>query len=169
MTDNQHRPRRSCGSTQPAAWMRARCRRDLIDPWLVIERRRSGLLRYERARGTVALPIVYAARERRVYVRLAEYNDACHFVDRADVALDVNVRTGGHELIARVAGMGLIVPDASLPADLGRRLEVWPDGMPTRVMVIVPESVRQVPVADDVRYPPLPDADARRPGTFADL
>ena len=90
-------------------------------------------------------------------------------MDRADVALDVNVRTGGHELIARVAGMGLIVPDASLPADLGRRLEVWPDGMPTRVMVIVPESVRQVPVADDVRYPPLPDADARRPGTFADL
>ena len=145
----------------------ARTRPDPVDPWRVIQRRHSGLLRYARARGAAAQPVLYAAWDRRIYVRLPVYNDACNFVDRADVALDVDASSVGRVLIARVAGMGLLVPEATMPADLADTLETWPDGLPTRVMVLVPESVRQIPVADDVRYPPLPHAGARLPGTFA--
>jgi len=168
MTDRQHRSRRSCGSTQPAAWMRVRTRTDLVDPWRVIQRRHSGLLRYARARGAVAQPVLYAVWDRRVYVRLPVYNDACNFVDRADIALDVDASSAGRVLIARVAGMGLVVPDSTVPAEVADTLEVWPECMPTRVMVLVPESVRQIPVADDARYPPLPPTKVRLPGTFAD-
>lgn len=167
MTDRLHRPRRSCGSTQPAAWMRARTRPDPVDPWRVIQRRHSGLLRYARARGAAAQPVLYAVWDRRVYVRLPVYNDACNFVDRADVALDVDASSAGRVLIARVAGMGLLVPEATMPVDLADTLETWPDDLPTRLMVLVPESVQQIPVADDVRYPPLPHAGTRLPGTFA--
>jgi len=167
MNDRQHRPRR-CGSTQPAAWMRVRGRRDLIDPWGLIQRRHAGLLRYARARGAVALPVLYAARDRRLYVRLPVYNDACNFLDRADVALDVDASSAGRELIARVAGTGLMIPDSTVPTDVTHALEEWPDDLPTRVLVLVPESVRHIPVADDVRYPPLPQAQKRLPGTFAE-
>jgi len=166
MTDYQRRPRRSCHATLPAAWMRVRSRPGLVDPWRLVEQRRSGLLRYARARGTVALPVLYAAWDRRVYVRLPEYNDACNFVDRAEVALDVDTGSGGRVLIARVAGMGLVVPETGLPTELGDLLERWPDDMPTRIVVLVPESVRHIPVADDIRYPPLPQR-ACLPGTFA--
>lgn len=172
MTDNQHqhphRARRGCGSMQPSDLMRVRRRPDLVDPWRVVERRRSGLLRYARARGTLALPVRYAVWNHRVYMRLPAYNDACNFVDRADVALDVDASSAGRALIARVAGLGLVVPDSALPAELGESLEKWPADMPTRLVVLVSESLRQIPQADDARYPPLPDTDARLPGTFAD-
>ena len=36
-----------------------------------------------------------------------------------------------------------------MPADLADTLETWPDDLPTRLMVLVPESVQQIPVADD--------------------
>jgi len=147
--------------------MRARTRPYPVDPWRVIQRRHSGLLRYARARGAAAQPVLYAVWDRRVYVRLPVYNDACNFVDRADVALDVDASSAGRVLIARAAGMGLLVPEATMPADLADTLETWPDDLPTRLMVLVPESVQQIPVADDVRYPPLPHAGARLPGTFA--
>ncbi|HYI55453.1 MAG TPA: hypothetical protein VEX57_15915 [Microlunatus sp.] len=168
MHHDQRRPRRACGSTPPAAWMRVRERPDQVDSWSLIQRRRSGLLRYARARGAVAQPVVYAARDRRVYVRLPVYNDACNFLDRADVALDVDAGSVARPLITRVAGTGLMIPDSTVPAGLTHTLEEWPAGMPTRVMVLVPESVRQIPVADDLRYPPLPQAGSRLPGTFAD-
>ena len=167
MNDHQHRLRR-CGSTQPAAWMRARGRQDPVDPWRLIQRRHSGLLRYARARGAVALPVLYAARDRRLYVRLPVYNDACNFLDRADVALDVDASSAGRILITRVSGTGLMISDSLVPTGLSHTLEEWPDDLPTRVLVLVPESVRQIPLADDVRYPPLPQAESRLPGTFAD-
>jgi len=100
--------------------------------------------------------------------RLPVYNDACNFLDRADVALDVDAGSAGRPLIARVAGTGLMITDSTVPAGLTHTLEEWPAGMPTRVMVLVPESVRQIPVADDLRYPPLPQAGSRLPGTLAD-
>lgn len=168
MPDHQHR-RRSCRSTEPAAWIRARTRPDVVDAWQVIQRRRSGLLRYARGRGTVALPVLYAARDRRIYVRLPAYNDACNFVDRADVALDVDASTVGRVLIARATGLGLVVPDAGLPADIDDQLETWPNDLPTRMLVLVAESVHRIPAADDVRYPPLPQIGARLPGTYANL
>ena len=148
MNDHQHRLRR-CGSTQPAAWMRARGRQDPVDPWRLIQRRHSGLLRYARARGAVALPVLYAARDRRLYVRLPVYNDACNFLDRADVALDVDASSAGRISITRVSGTGLMIPDA-LPTGLSHTLRNAPrpadPGARAR-----PESVRQLPLADDVR------------------
>jgi hypothetical protein len=166
MDDSHPRSRHSCGATPPAAWMRARARPDPVDPWRVIRRRHAGLLRYARARGPAAQPVVYAAGDHRVYVRLPVYNDACNFVDRADVALDVDASTAGRVLIARAAGMGLVIPDCTVPTELADTLEVWPAGMPTRVLMLVAESVQRIPVADDVRYPPLPPARSRLPGTF---
>jgi len=167
MNDHPYRTR-GCSSTQPAAWIRGRRRPELVDPWKLIQRRHSGLLRYARARGAVALPVLYAARDRRLYVRLPVYNDACNFLDRADVALDVDASSAGRVLVARVAGAGLMIPDATVPTGLTHTLEEWPDDLPTRVLVLVPESVRQLPLADDVRYPPLPLTENRLPGTFAD-
>jgi hypothetical protein len=146
--------------------MRVRARLDPVDPWRVVERRQTGLLRYARARGMMALPVRYAVWDRRVYIRLPEYNDACNFVDRADIALDIDASSIGRVLIARVTGLGLVVPAA--PAAVADLLETWSEDMSTRVLVLVPESVRQIPVADDVRYPPLPRAGARMPGTFAE-
>jgi len=153
---------------QPPGSLRVRHRPDLVDPWRVVERRRSGLLRYARARGTLALPVRYAVWNHRVYIRLPAYNEACNFVDRADLALDVDASSAGRTWIARVAGLGLVVPDSALPAELGDSLEKWPADLPTRLVVLVSESLRQIPLADDARYPPLPDAGACLPGTFAD-
>ena len=169
MTNNPHRTHRPHGSPQHAEWRsRVRAHADPVEPWQVVERRRSGLLRYARARGTMALPVQYATWEHRVYLRLPEYNDACHFVDRADIALDVDASTVGRVLIARVRGLGLLIPESALPDGLGAALDGWPEEVPTRALVLVPESVRRIPMADDVRYPPLPYAGARLPGTFAD-
>lgn len=165
MTDDQRPARRSCRAALPAARMRVRSRPGLVDPWLVVERRRSGLLRYARARGTVALPVTYAVRDRRVYVRLPVYNDACNFVDRADVALDVSIGSVGRVSIARLAGMGLVLPEGALPTGLAGQLETWPPDMPTRIVVLVTESVHQIPMADEARFPPLPRMGARLAGT----
>lgn len=167
MNDRPYRPRRH-GSSQPAAGMRMRRSPDLIDPWRLIQRRHSGLLRYARARGAVSLPVIYTARDHRLYVRLPVYNDACNFLDRADVALDVDASSAGRVLIARVAGTGLMVPDSIVPTELTQALEEWPEDLPTRVLVLVPEFVSHIPVADDARYPPLPQTEIRLPGTFAD-
>ncbi|HEY5784282.1 MAG TPA: hypothetical protein VIT65_05865 [Microlunatus sp.] len=149
------------------AVMRARTRPNPIDPWRVVQRRHLGLLRYARARGAVAQPVLYTVWDRRIYVRLPVYNDACNFVDRADLALDVDASSSGRILIARVTGMGLLVPETTMPTALAETLETWPEGLPTRVLVLVPESVQHIPVADDVRYPPLPSAGSLLPGTYA--
>ena len=126
-------------------------------------------MRYARARGVVALPVLYATWEHRVYVRLPEYNDACNFVDRADLALDVGATAVGRVLIVRVAGIGLLVPETALPPHLGDELETWSADLPTRVMVLVPESVHRIPASDDLRHPPLPHVGARLPGTFVEV
>src|SRR4051794_36061417 len=136
MTDRQpqhpHRPRQWC-SAQPTDLTRVRHRPDQVNLWRLVERRRSGLLRYARARGTAALPVRYAIWKRRIYIRLPEYNDASNFLDRADVALDVDGRSAGRALIARVAGLGLLVPDSTLPAELGDALDRWPADTSTRL------------------------------------
>lgn len=96
------------------------------------------------------------------------YNDACSFVDRADLALDVDARAIGRQLIVRVSGWGLLVPDASLPDPILGLLDEWPPEVSTRALVLLPESVDWVPMIDDVRYPPLPEPGARLPGTYVD-
>lgn len=166
MSDDLSGLRRTCRATQPDVWMRARRHSGNFDPWRVVERKRSGLLRYSRARGTVALAVMYAVWDRRVYVRLPEYNDACNFVDRADVALDVDASSAGRAVTARVVGMGLLLPDETLPSDLTDKLEHWPIDLATRTVVLVPEAVLQVQT-DDARFPPLPQAGVRLPGTYA--
>lgn len=103
-------PRR-CGSKQSYTRMRVRTRSDLLDPWLVVERQSAGLLRYARARGTVALPVHYATSQHRIYLRLPIFNDACNFIDRADLAMDVRGSTVGRMSVTRIAGVGLLVPD----------------------------------------------------------
>ena len=149
--------------------MRVRTRSDLLDPWLVVERQSAGLLRYARARGTVALPVHYATSQHRIYLRLPIFNDACNFIDRADLALDVRGSTVGRMSVTRIAGVGLLVPDTGVPTDLTDTLEAAWGGVATRAIALVPESVRQFHFVDDLRYPPLEDQRARLPGTFTDM
>lgn len=138
-----------------------------LSPWSLIERRSIGLLRYARARGTMALPVVYAIWDRRLVIRLPEYNDACHFIDRADVALDVDGSTDGGLGHARVSGLALLVPGESVPVEIHRALDQWPTDTSTRFAVIVPESVHWLAAIDDSRFPPLPMPPSRLPETFA--
>ena len=149
--------------------MRVRTRSDLLDPWLVVERQSAGLLRYARARGTVALPVHYATSQHRIYLRLPIFNDACNFIDRADLAMDVRGSTVGRMSVTRIAGVGLLVPDTGVPTDLTDTLEAAWGGVATRAIALVPESVRQFHFVDDLRYPPLEDQRARLPGTFTDM
>ena len=115
----------------------------------------------------MALPVRYGVVDHRVYFRLPEYNDACHFIDRADVALDVEAATPGRLLIVRVSGVALMISAALLPGDSAEMLDAWPPEVCTSTVVLVPESVHRIPSTDDLRYPPVP-ADAGLPGTFVD-
>ena len=83
----------------------------------------------------MALPVRYGVSEHRIYVRLPAYNDACHFVDRADVALDVEGAMVGHPDIVRVAGVGLLISEALTPAGVsgafGRPTKLWVGSLTT--------------------------------------
>lgn len=167
-TVHHTRPRRQCGATQTTAWVpRPRAHPDVSDPWRLVERRQTGVLRYARARGTMALPVRYVTRDRRLYFRLPAYNDACHFIDRADVAMEVAAATSGREAVVRVAGVGLLIAPALLPAGLSATIDQWPPDIPTSTIVLVPESVQTVSTSDDRHHPPLP-CGPRLPGTFVD-
>lgn len=113
----------------------------------------------------MALPVRYGVSEHRIYVRLPAYNDACHFVDRADVALDVEGAMVGHPDIVRVAGVGLLISEALTPAGVSGALDAWPPEVPTSTLVLVPESVHRFAKADDLHDPPVP-TEAGLPGTF---
>jgi hypothetical protein len=169
MTSMQRtRTHRTCQSIQPVAWMpRPRVHPDPADPWRVVERRQQGLLRYARARGTMALPVRYGVGNHRVYIRLPAYNDACHFVDRAEVALDVEVATVGRLVIVRVAGVGLLIPETMVPEDISRLLDDWPPHVHTSTMVLVPESVHWLGKPDELQFR-APSPNAGLPGTFVD-
>lgn len=152
----------------PVTWMpHHRTHPDPSDPWRLVEHRELGLLRYARARGTMALPVRYGVSDHRIYVRLPAFNDASHFVDRADVALDVEAAPIGHSGIVRVTGVGLLISEASTPAGLSGVLDAWPPEVPTTTMVLVPESVHRFAKADDLHDPPIP-TETGLPGTFVD-
>lgn len=114
----------------------------------------------------MSLAVRYATWGHRLLLRLPAYNDAPHFLDRADVALDVDASAVGKVQIVRVAGMALAVPSDAVPAEHDKELEHWPAELPTSALVIVPESVSWLPAVDDARFPPLPDLDERLPATF---
>lgn len=134
-------------------------------PWSLVSRRHDALLRYSRARGVVSLAIRYATWGHRVVLRLPAYNDASHFLDGADVALDIDVSTVGRERIVRVSGVGVVSDPVSGPADAALGPE--PAEFAATTVVIVPESVSWLPQVDDLRYPPLPSVTSRMPATFA--
>lgn len=136
-------------------------------PWDVISRHQQGLLRYARARGVVSLAVRYTTWGHRLALRLPAHHDAIRFVDRADVALDVDASTVGRVQIARITGVGLAVPTTSLPAEVDAALGSWPDDPLATVAVIAPESIAWLPMVDDLRFPPLPDPLSRLPATFA--
>lgn len=99
-------------------------------------------------------------------LRLPAYNDASHFLDGADVAVDIDVSTTGRERIIRVTGVAVTVSDSATgPADAALGPE--PAELPATTVVIVPESVSWLPQVDDLRYPPLPNDASRMPATFA--
>jgi hypothetical protein len=127
-----------------------------------------GLLRYARARGIVSLAVHYTIWGHRLILRLPAFNDAIHFLDRADVALDVDASSAGRTQIVRVAGTALSVVGGSVPDELDTAAPPWPEGLPSSAVIIVPESVRWLPVVDDVRFPPLPDPWDRLPATYAE-
>ena len=114
----------------------------------------------------VSLAVRYATWGQRIVLRVPTYNDASHFLDGADVALDIDVSTAGWERIIRVAGVAVTVSDsAGGPADAALGPE--PAELPAEIVVIVPESVSWLPQVDDIRYPPLPGGTGRMPATFA--
>lgn len=127
------------------------------------------MLRYARARGVVSLAVRHATWGQRIVLRLPTYNDASHFLDGADVALDIDVSTAGWERIIRVSGVAVVVSDSTCADSEAAEaaLEPEPAEPPAKIVVIVPESVSWLPVVDDVRYPPLPGVTARMPATFA--
>ena len=132
----------------------------------MVDRRHDGLLRYARARGVVSLAVRYATWGQRLVLRLPAYNDASHFLDGADVALDIDVSTAGSGRIVRVAGVAVAVP-ASVCGPADAALGPESAELPATTVVIVPESVSWLPLVDDARYPPLPSDPGRMPATFA--
>ena len=150
----QHGPTRHAAPPTPAV------------PWGVVEGGRLGRLRYARAQGTMALPVRYVPCDHRLVLRLPEYNDAVHFLDRADVAIDVDTHADGRPYTVRVTGVGLVLPRGSVRPEVDAELEHWPDGVGARDVMIVVESVHWLPTPDDARYPPLPSCDHRLPSTY---
>ena len=136
-----------------------------LPAWSLVSRRHDALLRYARARGVVSLAVHYATWGHRILLRLPAYNDASHFLDGADIALDIDASTVGAERIVRVSGVAVVSAAECEPADA--TLGPDPAGLPSATVVIVPESVEWLPQVDDVRYPPLPSDVDRMPATFA--
>lgn len=169
MISDTRRAHRLHAATRPSYWVRRpSAHLTVSDPWEVVERHSTGLLRYTRARGTMGLPVIYLAEERRLYFRIPEFNDACHFLDRADLALDVDACQGGRCHTVRVTGLGLMIADSEAPNDIVSLLHGWPGGVATRLVVLIAEHIRHTSMSDDARHPPLPPTDRRLPGTFAD-
>jgi hypothetical protein len=116
----------------------------------------------------MGLPVIYLAEDRRLYFRVPEFNDAGHFLDRADLALDVDHCLVGRCHTVRVTGLGLMIADSDAPNGIVSLLNGWPDGVATRLVVLIAEHIRRTSMSDDARHPPLPPPDRRLPGTFAD-
>ena len=97
---------------------------------------------YATGHGSCSLPVSYCwssakAQKSLVTLRLPEYNDAVHYVDDQDVALELpTLPSGEPDEPMRVSGHATVVSDDRVPDVVAAWLEHWPGGVISRFITV---------------------------------